>query len=65
MILWPFKMLWQLAAGLLSLTGHLVALVLGIVFLMFGFLVSATIIGMIIGIPLMILGMLLIIRGLF
>jgi hypothetical protein len=64
-ILWPFVALWKLLAGLIGLTGRLVAVILGAVLMLVGGLVSLTVIGAVIGIPLAVLGLLIILRGLF
>jgi len=64
-LLWPFKAIWRLLTFILELTGRLVAVILGIVLMIIGTIVTFTIIGAIIGIPLIISGFLLVIRGLF
>lgn len=61
----PFVWLWQLVTFILGLTGRLLAVVLGFVFLVVGFFVTLTVIGAIIGIPMLIVGFALIVRGLF
>ena len=63
--LWPFVALWRLIAGIVTVTGRLVAVILGSVLMLAGFLVSLTVIGAIVGIPLAVLGLLLVLRGLF
>ena len=63
--LWPFVALWKLLAVIVELTGRFVALVLGIVFIAVGALISLTVIGAIVGIPLAIIGLLLLLRGIF
>ena len=63
--LWPFAALWRLLAMIVELTGRFVAMVLGIVFIVVGVIVSLTIIGAIVGIPLAIGGLLLFLKGLF
>jgi hypothetical protein len=63
--LWPFVALWKLLAVIVELTGRFVAMVLGIVFIIVGTLVSLTVIGAIVGIPLAIIGLLLLLRGIF
>lgn len=63
--LWPFVALWRLLAIIVELTGRFVAMVLGIVFMIVGVIVSLTIIGAIVGVPLAIIGLLLFVRGLF
>jgi hypothetical protein len=63
--LWPFAALWKLLAVIVELTGRFVAMVLGIVFIVVGVIVSLTIVGAIVGIPLAIVGLLLLLRGIF
>ncbi len=63
-ILWPVVALWRLLTGILGLTGRLVAIVIGAVLMLVGLLVSLTIVGAIVGIPLGLVGLLLVIRGL-
>jgi hypothetical protein len=64
-ILWPFIALWKLLAGLISLTGRLAAIIIGAVLMLAGGLVSLTVVGAVIGIPLAVLGLLIVLRGLF
>ena len=64
-IFWPFVALWDLLAFILGMTGRLVAALLGFVFMVIGVLLSLTFVGAIIGIPLVIFGFLLMIRGIF
>ncbi|MFH2101970.1 MAG: hypothetical protein ABIJ39_01255 [Chloroflexota bacterium] len=63
--LWPFKALWNLVIGIVALTGRLVAIILGLVFLIVGVVLCATVIGAILGVPFIIFGLMLVIRGLF
>jgi hypothetical protein len=63
--LWPFVALWRLLATIVELTGRFVAMVLGIVLIVVGVIVSLTVIGAIVGIPLALIGLLLFLRGLF
>jgi len=62
---WPFVALWRLLAGIVEVTGRLVAVILGAVLMIVGALVSLTVVGAVVGVPLAILGFLLILRGLF
>ena len=64
-ILWPFVALWGLLSGIISITGRLIAVIIGGVLILAGAIISLTIIGALIGIPLAILGLLIILRGLF
>lgn len=63
--LWPFAALWKLLAVIVELTGRFVAMVLGLVLILVGGIVSLTVIGAIIGIPLAVVGLLLLLRGIF
>ena len=63
--LWPFTTIWKLLAVIVELTGRFVAMVLGIVLILVGVLVSLTIVGAIVGVPLAIIGLLLLFRGVF
>jgi hypothetical protein len=64
-ILWPFVALWQLVSFILRFTGRIIGIVIGVVLIMIGGAISLTVIGAVVGIPLMVLGFLLIVRGLF
>ncbi len=63
--LWPFAALWKLIAVIVEMTGRFLAMVLGIVFIVVGIIISLTIVGAIVGIPLAIIGFLLLLRGMF
>jgi hypothetical protein len=63
--LWPFVALWRLLAVIVEMTGRFLAMVLGLVFMIVGVIISLTIIGAIVGIPLAVVGLLLFLRGLF
>jgi len=63
--LWPFWALWKLVIGIVAATGRLVAVILGLVFLIVGVVLTVTIVGAIVGIPFIIFGLLLMVRGLF
>ena len=64
-VLWPFILLWKLLATIVELTGRFVAMILGIVLIIVGVIVSLTIVGAIVGIPLALIGLLLLLRGIF
>jgi hypothetical protein len=63
-LLWPVVALWRLLAGIITLTGRFVAMLIGVVFIFVGLLISLTIVGAILGIPLALFGLLLVVRGL-
>jgi hypothetical protein len=64
-LLWPFMAIWRLLTLILEITGRLVAVILGIVLMIVGVVVTATVIGAIVGVPLVVFGFLLVMRGLF
>ncbi|GAB4415827.1 MAG: hypothetical protein Kow002_01220 [Anaerolineales bacterium] len=63
--LWPFWALWKLISGIVEFTGRIVAVTLGLVLMIVGVVVSLTIVGALVGVPLAIVGFLLTLRGLF
>ena len=63
--LWPFHALWSLVTFILNVTGRLICAVLSIALMVVGVAVSLTIVGAPLGIPLVLLGFLLLIRALF
>jgi hypothetical protein len=65
LLAWPFVALWKLLTGIVELTGRLLAVVLGLVLMIVGVILALTVVGAVVGIPLAILGLLLILRGLF
>ncbi len=64
-LMWPFEALWWLVTTILALTGRLIVVLLGMILMLVGGLISATLVGAIIGIPLLFFGVLLVLRGLF
>ncbi|HIJ73396.1 MAG TPA: hypothetical protein HPP83_04765 [Candidatus Hydrogenedentes bacterium] len=64
-LLWPFRALWALAGLIAKAVGALLAMLLGLGFMALGLLFTSTIIGAVIGIPLFVLGFLLLVKGLF
>ena len=64
-LLWPFWAIWRLVVGIVEVTGRLVAILLGIVLMIVGVVLTATVIGAVVGIPLVLFGLLLVVRGLW
>jgi hypothetical protein len=64
-LLWPFVAVWDLVVWIVNLTGRLIAMILGLVFLIAGVILTLTVVGAVIGIPLGAFGILLMIRGLW
>jgi hypothetical protein len=63
--LWPFYAIWKLLTWILGLTGRLVIAILGGTLLIVGAILTILIISAPIGIPLAIIGFLLVIRSIF
>ena len=63
--LWPFYALWRLLGFILDATGRLVLAVLGVALMVVGLAVSLTVVGAPVGIPLAVLGLLLLLRAFF
>lgn len=64
-ILWPFYAVAQLITGILKLTGRLLAALIGFVLLVLGGVLCLTVIGAILGVPLLIFGLMLMVRAIF
>jgi hypothetical protein len=62
---WPFIALWRLAIGIVQVTGRFVAAILGLILMVVGVVLTLTIVGAIVGIPLFTFGLLLVVRGFF
>jgi hypothetical protein len=64
-LLKPFAWLWNLIAYIVMLTGRLLAVALGLALMLVGVILTITVVGAIGGIPLLIIGVLLVVRGLW
>lgn len=64
-ILWPFVAVWRLVTWILGLTGRFLAVVFGLVLMIVGAVITATVVGAVVGVPVVILGFILVMRGLF
>ena len=62
---WPFVAVWRLVTWVFELTGRLVAVILGLVLILVGTLLSLSVVGAVIGVPIGGFGILLVLRGLF
>lgn len=62
---WLCRFLWRLVTAVLTMTGRLIVLAIGLALLLVGMLFTMTGIGAVIGVPLIALGLLLIARGIF
>jgi len=63
--LWPFVALWDLITAIVKLTGRLIAILLGTVLMIAGAILTALVVTAPIGIPLVVLGLLLVVKGFF
>jgi hypothetical protein len=63
--LWPFVALWDLLTFILNLTGRLAAAILGLALMIVGAVLTVTRIAAPVGIPIVIFGLMLIMRGPF
>ena len=63
--LWPFQAIGRFIGWIVALVGRAMAVILGFIFLVLGAILTVTVIGAILGVPLVILGLLMILRGLF
>jgi hypothetical protein len=64
-VLWPFRLLWALLSAILALTGRLIAILVGVAFVVAGLVLTVTVVGSVVGIPMIILGLMLLVRGIF
>ncbi len=64
-LLWPIWALWQFVATIIEMTGRFIAILLGLIFLVVGGLLCLTVVGAIVGVPLMVVGAMLVVRGIF
>ncbi|MFZ5515627.1 MAG: hypothetical protein ACOY90_03255 [Candidatus Zhuqueibacterota bacterium] len=64
-ILWPFKIFADLLTAIFTMTGRLVACIIGLVLTIIGAILIFTVIAAPVGIPLVLLGVLLLVRSIF
>ena len=59
----PFRLLWWVVRGIVELTGRLLAVLIGVVLVVAGVILTLTVIGAIVGVPLIAIGVGLILKG--
>ena len=64
-ILWPFWAIWRLVMFIIELTGRLVSAILGLVLMITGTILTFTVVGALVGVPLILFGLMLVLRSLF
>ena len=62
---WPFRMVWSLVGIIFLGIGKLLSMILGLILAVVGVALSCTIVGAIIGVPLVVLGVSMFFRSLF
>lgn len=65
LILWPVVAIWKIITKLVELTGILIALLVGFVLMVAGAILSMTVVGAVIGLPLMFIGAMITIRAIY
>lgn len=63
--LWPFQAIWRLITWIVRLTGRLLAIILGFALIIIGAVLCITVILLPVGVPMIVFGFLLTMRGLF
>ena len=63
--LWPFYAIWRLLTWIVRLTGRLIAISLGFALIVIGAVLCITVILLPLGVPMIVFGFLLTMRGLF
>lgn len=64
-LLWPIVFLWQCLTFIVKAVGRLLCAVIGLAFLVCGVAISMSIVGLPLGVPISILGVLLMVRAVF
>lgn len=65
LILWPFTLTWRVAGAIEESAGILVTLLVGAAFVVFGLFFISTVLGIVIGAPMLFFGAMLVLRGLY
>lgn len=64
-LFFPFILIWNFIEFIIKITGRLLAVILGFVLMIAGITLCVTVVGALIGVPLIVLGTVMIIRGFF
>jgi len=65
LFIWPIKLLWKMVTKTATALGIIISLLLGAAFMGAGYILTGTIIGAFIGIPMFIVGLFLFVRALY
>lgn len=64
-LLWPIRMLWRIATSVCNAIGIVMTLVFALAMLGVGYLFCTTVVGVVVGLPLMLIGFILLLRALY
>jgi hypothetical protein len=64
-LLYPFVVMWRFFAKMVELMGRATAAILGLLVMILGVILTVTVLGAVVGIPLVIFGFLLVVRAFF
>lgn len=64
-LFFPFIAIWKLFEFFMKLTGKILAIILGLIIMIVGIVLCCTMVGMVVGIPILAFGFLLMVRGFF
>jgi hypothetical protein len=64
-LLYPFWLVWRLVIWIIEGVGRLAGAIIGLVLMVVGVIVSLTVVGLIVGVPLFAFGLMLVGRSLF
>ncbi len=62
---WPFRLIFEFIEWILRITGRLVAAIIGLVIMIVGCVLTLTIVAAPIGMPMIVFGLVLMVRGIF
>lgn len=65
LLLLPLVLIWRLVSMLVQITGILLALLIGFIFMVVGVALSMTVVGAVIGVPLLFLGVMITLRAIY
>lgn len=65
LITFPFRLLYNIAKFIIQLVGKGISLIFGIIITFLGIIISMTIVGLLIGLPIMMLGLSIVLSALF
>ena len=65
LLLWPFYAIWRLLTFVLQVTGRILCAGMGLALMAIGTILSISIVGAPVGVPLAVLGFLLLVRAVF